>query len=104
MSKADRELFRENADEARAPGEGDVVGRLNRSTYGFRDASNNWMRDWQKLLQSEGKAAGKANPSVVLQHTAILARCSSRRRLLLSCELERSRSHSPSGEIQVQGS
>ena len=98
MSKADRELFRENADEARAPGESDVVGRLSRSTYGIRDASNNWMRHWQ------GKAAGKANPRVVLQHTANFARCSSRRRLLLSCEEERSRSHSPSGDIQVQSS
>ena len=97
MSEADRELFRENADEARAPG-GDVVGWLNRSTYGFRDARNNGMRHWQSLLQSEGCAAGKANPALFFQHTANFARCPSRRRLQLSSTFVQS------GGIQVQGS
>ena len=48
-------------DEAKEPGDGVDVARLNRSMYGFRDASNNWMRDWQNLLESEGDAVGKAN-------------------------------------------
>ena len=52
----DRELYLELPDEAKAPGDGDVVGRMNRSMYGFRDAGNNWMRDWQSLHQSTGYA------------------------------------------------
>ena len=51
MQMTDRELYIELRDEAKAPGEGDGVGRLNRSVCGSRAASNNWMRDWQKLLQ-----------------------------------------------------
>ena len=61
MPKANRELYIELPDEAKSPGEGDVAGRLNRSMYAFKDASNNWMRDWQNLLQSEEYAVGKAN-------------------------------------------
>ena len=61
MPKADRELDTELLDEVKTPGEGDVVGRLNRSMFGLRDASNSLMRDWQTLLQSEGYAVGKSN-------------------------------------------
>ena len=42
MPKADRELYIELIellDEAKAPGEGDLVGRLNPGLYGFREAS-----------------------------------------------------------------
>ena len=63
MPKADRELYIELPDEAKEPSDGDVLGRLNRSMYGFRDASNKWMRDWQNLLVSEGYAVGKAIPA-----------------------------------------
>ena len=54
MPRADRELSIEPLDEANAPGEGDVVGRLNRGMYGARDASDDWTRDWPSLPQSEG--------------------------------------------------
>ena len=58
---SDREWNMGLLDEAKEPGDGVDVARLNRSMYGFRDASNNWMRDWQNLLESEGDAVGKAN-------------------------------------------
>ena len=48
-------------DEAKAQGEGDVVGRLNHIMYGFRDASNIGMRDWST---PGGRAVGKANPAL----------------------------------------
>ena len=61
MPSSDREWNMGLLDEAKEPGDGVDVARLNRSMYGFRDASNNWMRDWQNLLESEGDAVGKAN-------------------------------------------
>ena len=54
MPKPDRELYIELPDEARAPGEGDVVGRLNRGMYGFQRCKQ----------QSEGYVVGKANPAL----------------------------------------
>ena len=56
------ELSIDLPNEARAPGEDDDVGRLNRSMIGFRDASHNWMREWPGLLQS-GHAVAKAKPA-----------------------------------------
>ena len=61
VPRADRELYIELPDEAKAPGDGDVIVRVHRSTYGFRDASNNWMREWQSFIQSQVCAVGKAN-------------------------------------------
>ena len=61
MPSSDREWNMGLLDEAKEPGDGVDVARLNRSMYGFRDASNNWMRGWQNLLESEGDAVGKAN-------------------------------------------
>jgi hypothetical protein len=64
MPMAARELYIEIPEEDKSEGEGDVVGRLNRNMYGFRDASNGWMKDWQELLQSEGYAMGASNPAL----------------------------------------
>ena len=64
MAPASRELYVEIPEEDQEPGEPDVVGRLNRSMYGFRDASHNWMEDWQALLQEEGYSIGIANPAL----------------------------------------
>ncbi|CAE8638172.1 unnamed protein product, partial [Polarella glacialis] len=64
MPVAARELYVEISDEDRLPGDGDVVGRLNRNMYGFRDASHGWMEDWQKLLASGGYKMGKANSAL----------------------------------------
>lgn len=64
MAPASRELYVEIPEEDREEGEGDTVGRLNRSMYGFRDASHNWMEDWQALLKEEGYEIGVANPAL----------------------------------------
>jgi hypothetical protein len=37
--------------------------------YGFRDASNGWMRDWQSLLLNDGFEVGKANGALFLHPT-----------------------------------
>ena len=37
---------------------GDVVGRLVRGMYGFKDAPNGWQKDWQELLRSDGYDIG----------------------------------------------
>eukprot|EP00972_Heterocapsa_arctica_P026959 3966279-Heterocapsa_arctica.AAC.1 len=34
--------------------------------YGFRDTSNGWMEDWQKLLSEAGYVVGVANPALFL--------------------------------------
>ena len=40
----------------KAPGEGDRGWRLNRCRYGVRDASHNWVGDWQKQGVPGGNA------------------------------------------------
>jgi len=64
MPKVNRELYVEIPEEDRSPEDGDVVGKLNRNMYGFRDASSGWMRDWQELLQTGGYEVGVANPAL----------------------------------------
>ena len=64
MAEMDRELYVEIVEEDKEEGEGDKVGRLNRSMYGCRTASANWMRDWQQLLSSVGCVVGVANPAL----------------------------------------
>ena len=64
MPKCQRELYIELPAEDREPGEEDHVGRLNRGMYGFRDASNAWMKDWQQLLAEGGYQVGVANPAL----------------------------------------
>ena len=61
MPSADRELHIDHPDEAKAPGENDVVGRLHQSMYGSRGASNSWTREWHRRVQLDGYAVGKAN-------------------------------------------
>jgi len=63
MPKCHRELYVEIPAEDRGPGEEVYVGRLNRGMYGFRDASNAWMKDWQELLAEGGYQVGVANPA-----------------------------------------
>ena len=66
MPMAQRELYIEIPKEDLDEGDGDVVGRLNRGMYGFRDASNAWMKDWQDLLASGGYGVGTANPALFI--------------------------------------
>ena len=39
------------------------MGLLQRSMYGFRTASANWMKDWQATLEESGCKVGVANRS-----------------------------------------
>ena len=64
MPKVLRELYVEIPEEDKKPEEGDIVGRLNRGMYGFRDASHAWMLDWQELLRGGGYRVGAANPAL----------------------------------------
>ena len=64
MPKCKRELYIELPPEDRTPGDGDLVGRLNRNMYGFRDAADGWSEDWQQTLGSVGFEVGVANPAL----------------------------------------
>ena len=79
MPKCKRELYIELPPEDRVPGDGDVVGRLNRNMYGFRDAANGWSEDWQATLGGVGFKVGVANPALFHraseQHTATIFTC-----------------------------
>ena len=50
MAPMDGEACTELPQEDKLPEDGDAVGLLPRSMYGFRTASANWQRDWQATL------------------------------------------------------
>ena len=60
----DREACVELPQEDKLPEDGDAMGLLLRSMYGFRTASANWMRDWQATLDEGGYKVGVANPAL----------------------------------------
>ncbi len=64
MPKVNRELYTELPEEDKNPEDGVCIGELLRNMYGFRDASNDWQKDWQELLQSEGYKIGQANGAI----------------------------------------
>ena len=64
MAPMDREACIELPQEDKLPEDGDAVGLLQRSMYGFRTASANWMRDWQATLEEGGYKVGVANPAL----------------------------------------
>ena len=64
MPKAERELYIEVPTEDLNPEDGDVVGRLNRNMYDFRDAANGWFRHGQGVLSPAGYKTGLANPAL----------------------------------------
>ena len=66
MPKADREPHIEEPHIGKERRDCDFAGRLKRSMNGFRDASNDWMRDLQNLLESAGHAVGKAIAALFL--------------------------------------
>ena len=57
----DREACIQLPQEDKLPEDGDGVGLLLRSMYGFRTASANWMGDWQATLEEGGYKVGVAN-------------------------------------------
>ena len=64
MAPMDREACIELPPEDKLREDGDAVGLLQRSMYGFRTASANWMRDWQATLEKGGYKVGVANPAL----------------------------------------
>ncbi|CAK0795212.1 unnamed protein product [Prorocentrum cordatum] len=72
MAPAKRELYIDIPAEDREPGDEHMVGRLNRSMYGFRDAISNWMDDRQQLLEADGFEIGVANPALFLHRGLVL--------------------------------
>ena len=58
----DREACIELPQEDKLPEDGDAVGLLQRSMFGFRTASANWMKDWQ--LEGGGYNVRVANPAL----------------------------------------
>ena len=54
MAPMDRETCIELLEEDKLPEDGDAVGLLLRSRYGFRTATANWQRDWQATLEKLG--------------------------------------------------
>ena len=64
MAPMDREACIELPHEDKLPEDGDAVGLLQRSMYGFRTASANWMTDWQATLEEGGCKVGVANPAL----------------------------------------
>ena len=51
------------------PEDGDAVGILRRSVYGFRKARVNWQRDWQKTFCEVGYNVGLATFCALLQRS-----------------------------------
>ena len=64
MAPMDREACIELPQEDKLPEDGDAVGLLLRSMYGFRTASGNWQRDWQATFEQAGYKVGVANPAL----------------------------------------
>ena len=55
-----REVYIELPEEAKSPGDGDVVGRLLKSMYATRDAPLGWQDDIAEYLMSIGFVRAKA--------------------------------------------
>ena len=64
MAPMDREACVELPEEDKLLEDGDAVGLLLQSMYGFRTASANWMRDWQATLEQADYKVGIANPAL----------------------------------------
>ena len=61
-AKARRPVFIEIPVEDREEGEEGMVGQLQLSLYGTRDAAQNWAAEYTSLLEELGFRAGKASP------------------------------------------
>ena len=57
-----RNICIELPEEDRVPGEGDMVGKLQMSLYGTRDAAANFQAEVKKFMTGLGFAQGKYNP------------------------------------------
>ena len=59
--------------EDRLPGDEEMVGRLNLSLYGTRDAAQNWSREYTRTLTSCGFIVGSTSPCNFYHPTRDLA-------------------------------
>ena len=59
---AKRAIFIELPSEDRMDGDEEMVGRLNLSLYGTRDAAQNWTQEYTRTLIKAGFTVGKASP------------------------------------------
>merc|ERR1711884_189382 len=57
-----RPVFIQIPEEDRLPGDEGLVGRLNLSLYGTRDAAQNWSVEYTRTLRAAGFEPGKASP------------------------------------------
>ena len=57
-----RPVFIELPEEVRLPGDEGLVGRLNLSLYGTRDAAQSWSIEYTQTLRAAGFIVGKASP------------------------------------------
>ena len=60
--EAIRPVYIELPLEDKQPGDDGMVGRLNLSLYGIRDAAQNWAVEHTRTLQAAGFTVGKASP------------------------------------------
>ena len=63
MPKVKRELYIEIPKEDLSDQDGDVVGKLKRNMYGFRDAANGWFEGWKELIGTHNYTIGIAKPA-----------------------------------------
>ena len=63
-AKAIRKVFVEIAEEDREPGDENMVGELQYSMYGTRDAAQNWEEAYSDFMVSVGFAKGLCSPCV----------------------------------------
>ena len=61
-AKAVRPVFIEIPIEDRKPGDEGMVGKLNLSLYGTRDAAQNWQKEYAGFMREIGFRVGKASP------------------------------------------
>ena len=55
-------MYIEVPEEDQVEGEGDVVGELQLSLYGTRDAAVNWSNTYTKFLKDSGFEQGRGSP------------------------------------------
>ena len=68
-----RPVFIQIPEEDRLPGDEGLVGRLNLSLYGTRDAAQNWAVEYTRTLRAAGFEPGKASPCNFVHKTRDLA-------------------------------
>ena len=72
-AKARQTLYVELPDEDKRPGEDGMVGRLNMSLYGTRDAARNWEEELNETFEALGFQKGRAAPCSYLHKVRDIA-------------------------------